>query len=43
MFGVPANSGDEYEFNIRFFGDIRRNGNNLQRKFWRIRDTLIIP
>ncbi len=43
MFGVPGNSGDRYDFNIRFFGDIRRNGQSVQRKFWAVRDNLTIP
>jgi hypothetical protein len=43
MVGVPANSGDTYAFDIRFFGDIRRNGTRIQRKFWRVRDTMTIP
>lgn len=43
MFGVPANSGDRYDFDIRFFGDIRRNGRRVQRKFWAVRDNLTIP
>lgn len=43
MFGVPANSGDRYDFDIRFFGDIRRNGQRMQRKFWAVRDNLTIP
>jgi len=43
MFGVPGNSGDRYDFDIRFFGDIRRNGRRVQRKFWAVRDNLTIP
>lgn len=43
MFGVPANPGDQYAFDIRFFGDIRRNGTRMQRKFWAVRDTMTIP
>jgi hypothetical protein len=43
MWGVPANHGDQYAFDIRFFGDIRRNGTRMQRKFWRVRDTMTIP
>lgn len=43
MFGVPDNSGDRYDFDIRFFGDIRRNGRRVQRKFWAVRDNLTIP
>jgi peptidoglycan hydrolase-like protein with peptidoglycan-binding domain len=43
MFGVPANSGDQYAFDIRFIGDIRRNGTRMQRKFWRVRDAMTIP
>lgn len=43
LFSVPANSGDRYDFNIRFFGDVRRNGRRMQRKFWAVRDNLTIP
>ena len=43
MFGVPANSGDTYAFDIHFIGDIRRNGTRIQRKFWAVRDTMTIP
>ena len=43
MIGVPANSGDQYAFDIRFFGDIRRNGTRMHRKFWAVRDTMTIP
>lgn len=43
MFGVPANPGDRYDFAIRFFGDVRRNGRRMQRKFWAVRDNLTIP
>lgn len=40
---VPANSGDRYDFNMRFFGDVRRSGRRMRRKFWAIRDNLTIP
>ena len=43
MWGVPGNSGDQYTFDVRFFGDIRRNGTRIQRKFWAVRDTMTIP
>ena len=43
MFGVPGVSGDQYDFDIRFFGDIRRNGQRQQRKFWAVRDQVVIP
>lgn len=43
LFDVPDNSGDRYDFDIRFFGDIRRNGRRMQRKFWAVRDNLTIP
>ena len=43
MWGVPANPGDQYTFDIRYFGDIRRNGTRMQRKFWAVRDTMTIP
>ncbi len=43
LFRVPDNSGDRYDFDIRFFGDVRRNGRRMQRKFWAIRDNLTIP
>lgn len=43
LFGVPDNSGDRYDFDIRFFGDVRRNGRRMQRKFWAVRDSVTIP
>lgn len=43
LFAVPGSSGDQYAFDIRFFGDIRRNGRRLERKFWAVRDTITIP
>ncbi len=43
IFHAPANQGDTYTFDIRFFGDIRRNGTRMQRKFWSVRDTMTIP
>ncbi len=43
VFSVPDNSGDRYDFDIRFFGDVRRNGRRMQRKFWAVRDNLTIP
>jgi hypothetical protein len=43
LFGVPGNSGDRYDFDIRFFGDVRRNGRRMQRKFWAVRDNMTIP
>ena len=43
LWSEPVNSGDRYDFDIRFFGDIRRNGRRMQRKFWAIRDNLTIP
>jgi hypothetical protein len=43
LFGVPGTSGDRYDFDIRFFGDVRRNGRRIQRKFWAVRDNITIP
>jgi len=43
MWGVPGTAGDVYAFDVRFFGDIRRNGTRMQRKFWAVRDTMTIP
>ena len=43
VFSVPGNSGDRYDFDVRFFGDVRRNGRRMQRKFWAVRDNLTIP
>jgi hypothetical protein len=43
IFHAPATPGDTYTFDIRFFGDIRRNGTRMQRKFWAVRDTMTIP
>ncbi|MGH8761967.1 MAG: eCIS core domain-containing protein [Nitrosospira sp.] len=43
LFSVPDNSGDRYDFDIRFFGDVRRNGRRIERKFWAIRDSMTIP
>ena len=43
MFGVAANRGDTYAFDIHFIGDIRRNGTRIQRKFWVVRETTTIP
>jgi hypothetical protein len=43
LFGVPGTSGDRYDFDIRFFGDVRRNGRRMQRKFWAVRDNITIP
>jgi len=41
--GGPANSGDTYVFDFRFFGDIRKDGQMVERKFWSVRETVIIP
>ena len=38
-----ANSGDVYVFDLRFFGDIRKDGQMIQRKFWSVRETITIP
>jgi hypothetical protein len=43
LFGVPGTSGDRYDFDIRFFGDVRRNGRRMQRQFWAVRDNITIP
>ena len=43
LFSVPDNSGDRYDFDIRFFGDVRRNGRRMQRKFWAVRNDMTIP
>ena len=36
-------SGDVYRFDIRFYGEIQRNGSSIQRKFWSVRDTVTMP
>jgi peptidoglycan hydrolase-like protein with peptidoglycan-binding domain len=41
--GAPANTGDTYVFDFRFFGDIRKNGTMVERKFWSVRETIVIP
>lgn len=41
--GGPANSGDTYVFDFRFFGDIRKNGKMIERKFWSVRERVVIP
>ena len=41
--GAPANSGDVWAFDFRFYGEIRRDGQMVQRKFWAVRETLTIP
>lgn len=42
--GITAVSGDQYDFDIRFFGDVRRNGvGRIERKFWALRDSVTIP
>lgn len=40
---APGNPGDHYVFNIRFFGDITRDGRMVERKFWSVREDIIIP
>lgn len=40
---APGNSGDHYVFDIRFFGDIRKDGTMVERKFWAVREDIIIP
>jgi len=43
VIAAPANSGDIYVFDFRFFGDIRKDGQMIERKFWSVRETVIIP
>jgi hypothetical protein len=40
---APGNPGDTYVFDFRFFGDIIRDGKMVERKFWSVRETVIIP
>ena len=40
---AAANTGDVYIFDFRFFGDIRKDGQMIQRKFWSVRETVTIP
>jgi len=40
---AQANPGDVYDFNIRFFGDIRKDGKMIERKFWSVRERIVIP
>lgn len=41
--GAPANPGDTYVFDFRFFGDIRKDNRMIERKFWSVRETIVIP
>jgi peptidoglycan hydrolase-like protein with peptidoglycan-binding domain len=41
--GAPANTGDTYVFDFRFIGEIRRRGQMVERKFWSVRETIVIP
>ena len=43
LWSIPVVSGDQYDFNMRFFGDIQRGGGRIERKFWALRDTVTIP
>ena len=43
LFDMPDVSGDQFDFDIRFFGDIRRSGSRIERKFWSVIDTVTIP
>ena len=43
VIGAPANPGDVYVFDFRFFGDIRKDGRMIERKFWAVRETVTIP
>lgn len=44
IWGLTAVSGSQYDFDIRFFGDVRRKGvGRIERKFWALRDTITIP
>jgi hypothetical protein len=43
LWRIPDVSGDQYDFDMRFFGDIRRGGRRIERKFWPLRDTVTIP
>lgn len=42
---VKAVSGDRYNFDIRFYGDILRNDRSIPgvRRFWRLNDSVTIP
>lgn len=41
--GGPANTGDTYVFDFRFFGDIHKGGKMIERKFWAVRESITIP
>jgi len=44
LFSVPVQTGDQFDFDIRFFGDVRRAGHGrVDRRFWAVRDTTTIP
>jgi hypothetical protein len=43
LWSMPVVSGDQYDFDVRFFGDILRGGRRIERKFWALRDTITIP
>jgi hypothetical protein len=40
---AQANPGDVYVFDIRFFGDILKDGKMVERKFWSVRERIVIP
>jgi len=44
-FNVNAASGDRYDFDIRYYGDIFRNRRAMPgvRRFWRLNDSVTIP
>lgn len=44
-YNANAVSGDRYNFDIRFYGDILRNGRAMPgvRRFWRLNDSVTIP
>ena len=41
--GAPANAGDVFAFDFRFFGEVRKDGAMIERKFWAVRETITIP
>lgn len=43
MWSTQAVSGDLWNFNMRFFGDIERGGARIERKFWSLIDNVTIP
>jgi hypothetical protein len=43
VLGAPANSGDVWAFDFRFYGEIQRDGQMVERKFWSVRERVVIP